>query len=194
MTKKKEQKKQQKPKLQIKAIIDKNLARALSLTVAGKMINYTISAVYFNAKEKELVATDGKVLLVVKIKPAGLLSITLNLEEGLYNVIGNMLIKNDIEQNEIKFPSYQKIIPVKPKKICNGDILHGLLDCIVKNQIHLDIWKFAPVLKTLDRVSHFWEFFNNSSIEPIVMEFENNDYFIRCVMMPCPTPFTNMSE
>jgi len=191
MTKKK---KSQKLKLQTKATIDKNLARALSLTIAGEMITYTISAVYFNAKEKELVATDGRNLLIVKVKPKGLLSITLDLEEGLYDIIGNILIKNDMKQNKVKFPPYRKAVPIKPKEICNGDILHGLLDCITKNQIHLDIWKFTPVLKTLDKLSPFWNFANNSSIEPIIMKYENNDYVVEYVMMPWPGYFTNIME
>ncbi len=191
MTKKKK-KKIQKPKLQTRATIDKNLARALSLTLGSKMINYTISAVYFNGKEKELVATNSRNLLVVKIKPRGLLSITLNLEEGLYDIIGNIFIRNDMKQDKVKFPPYRKAIPVKPKEICNGSILHGLLDCIVKNQIHLDIWKFIPILKTLDKLSSSWSFANNSSIEPIVMKYENNDYIVEYIMMPCPRYFTNM--
>jgi len=179
-------------KLQMKAIIDKDLARALSLVITGKMVRYNISAVYFNAKEKELVATDGNVLLVIKIKPTGLLSTTLGLEGGFYDVKGDMLIRNDMNQKEINFPNYQKVIPVKPKEICSGDILCGLLDCMVKNQIHLDIWKFAPVLRTLSRISEFWSFANNSSMEPVVMESKNFNYIIKYVMMPWPKYFTDM--
>lgn len=176
-------KSKQKPKvkLQIKVVIDKWLARALSLT-KGVMRTYSIDCIYFNAKEKELVATNGHTLLVVKFKPAGSL-LVLNLEEGLYDIIGEtLLLKEDINQ-ETTFPKYQKIIPTGAKEICHGHTLSGVIDCMIKNQVYLDVWRFASVLRILNNLSLWWTFTNNSPVEPVMMEAENSKYHIKYVIM-----------
>ncbi len=181
MTKKKQRKKnEQKLKLQTKAVIEKWLARVLFLT-KGEMKTWMVDAVYFNAEEKKLVTTNGCALFIAKIKPSGVL-IPLNLENGFYDVVGNMLIKRD-EDKECKFPNYQGVIPTKTKAICNGYILKGIVKCMIENKVCVDIWKYAPVLKILDKLALDWSFFNNSPAEPVLMEADCSEYNLKYIIV-----------
>ena len=176
-------KKKQEAKLQTRAIIKKWLARVLFLT-KGEMQTWSIDAIYFNAKEKELVATDGKALFIAKIKPSGIL-IPLNLENGLYDIVGDMLIKREDGENEKRnFVNYKGVVPTKTKAVCFDCILTGLLKCMVKNKVCVDIWKYSPVLKILDKLALDWSFFNNSPIEPVLMETDCNEYNLKYIIMP----------
>lgn len=179
MTKKK---KEAKRKLQTKATIKKWLARVLFLT-KGEMKTWMIGAVYFNAKEKELVATDGKALFIAKIKPSGVL-IPLNLENGLYDVVGDILIKREDDDEKRKFVNYQGVIPTKTKAVCSGYILDGIIKCMIENKVYLDIWKYTPVLKILDKLALDWSFFNNSPLELVLMEADCNEYNFKYIIMP----------
>jgi len=190
MTKKKKQKSKKlqtkaviEKKLQTKAVIEKWLARALSLSVRDKMRSFNIEGVYFNADEKELVATDGRAMLIVKIKISGVL-IPLDLETGLYDVIGDTLLKKDIEQEKINFPNYQTALPSNANKVCGGDILWGIIDCMIKNNVYLNIWRYANVLRILDKLALNWTFTNDAPLLSVLMEADSNQYNIKYVIMP----------
>lgn len=178
----KKSKKMKKSKLQTKATIDKRIARALFLT-KGEMKTYSIDGVYYNAEEKELVATDSRLLFVIKLKPVALMP--LNLKGGLYDIIGNVLIlKTEDREKEIEFPKYRDVILIGAKEICRGDILSGIVDCMIKGQVHLNIWKFEAILKILNNLSLWWTFTNNSPAERVMMEAENSMYNIKCIVAP----------
>jgi len=184
MVKKKQRKKnEQKPKLQTRANIKKWLARVLFLT-KGEMQTWVVDRIYFNAKEKELVATDGRALFIAKIKPSGILT-PLNLENGLYDVVGDMLIKREDDENDKRnFVNYKGVVPTETKVICSDCILRGVLKCMVKNKVYIDIWKYSPVLKILDKLALDWNFFNNSPAEPVLMETDCNEYNLKYIIMP----------
>ena len=178
-------KQKRKIKLQTKVVVEKWLARALFLTkVETMMARFTIDAVHYDAKEMELAATDGIALLVVKIKPEGML-IPLNLETGFYDVVGDMLLKKDVVDNKREFPNYQEIIPMESKEVCaNFLLLEGIVDCMVKNQVHLNIWKYENVLKILNRNFNYWSFVNESPVTPVLMKADNSKYDVKYIIMP----------
>jgi len=185
-------KKKQEPKLQTKANIKKWLARVLFLTL-GEMKTWMVEAVYFNAKEKELVATDGSALFIAKIKPFGVL-IPLNLENGLYDVVGDMLIKREDDENEERgFVNYRGVLPTKTKAVCSGYILEGIIKCMIGNKVYIDIWKYAPVLKILDKLALNWSFFNNSPLEPVLIEADCNEYNLKYIIMPVTVSYTHLT-
>ncbi len=174
-------KKKQKPKLQTRATINKDLARILFLT-KGVMKTLTVDVIYFNAKEKELVVTDGSALFIAKIKPSGTL-IPLNLENGLYDIVSNMLIRRD-DDKQNNFPRYKGVIPTKTKAVCSGYILDIIIKGMIENKVYLNVWKYLPVLKILNKIASYWEFFNNSSLEPVLMEADCNEYNFKYIIMP----------
>ena len=172
--------KSKKEKRVTRASLEKWLARALSLTI-GKD-STTIDVIRFDAKKKELAATDGRVLLVVKIKSAGTL-LPFNLEDGFYDLLGGTLIKSERDKAS-RFPNYVNVIPFEKKEICAGDILYKILDCMTKQQVCLDIWKYESTLKTLDKFSSSWVFTNESNTSPVMMEADNEKYNVKYIIMP----------
>jgi len=173
--------KSKKKKTKTIATIDKKIARALFLTKAKTSSRYPISNVYFNSETKELVATDGKSMLIVVIKPIGILVETCRLETGLYTILENKLLRSD-NQNKT-FPKYQDMIP-KAKEICSGEALFGIIDCMIKNKVYINIWRFGTVLKILNKISQYgWVFTNESPNHPVMMEFEDDSYQIKYIMM-----------
>jgi len=175
--------KRQKEKPNTKAIIDKWLARILTLTKAETSVSFRIDVIHFDAKKGELAATDKRTLFIAKVKPSGVL-IPLNLETGIYDIVSNMLIKRETIEEEIAFPPYQSIIPVKAKEICFNNILDGIVECMIKGQIYLNIWKYATVLKILNGFSKNWIFANDSPTQPVMMEAEDDKYNIKYIIMP----------
>ena len=172
--------KSRKEKCVTRAPLEKWLARALSLTM-GRDSN-TLDVIRFDAKTNELAATDGRALLVVKIKSAGTL-LPFNLEDGLYDLLGETLIKSD-RNRDSRFPNYANVIPFEAKEICAGDILYKILDCMTKQQVCLDIWKYESTLKTLDKFSSSWVFTNESNTSPVMMEADNEKYNVKYIIMP----------
>jgi len=177
----KSEKKKKKQKLQTRASIEKWLARALLLTKAKSVVSYTIDVIRFNAKAKELISTDGRSMLVVKIKQSGTL-LPFNLETGFYDVLGETLLKSDRDVNS-RFPDYESVIPTG-EKVCSGDILSGIVECMIKQQVSLDIWKYESVLKTLNKHFSDWVFTNVSNVLPVMMEADSDKYNVKYVVMP----------
>ena len=174
--------KKQKEKPLTKAVIDKWLARALFLTRAETSVSLRIDVVHFDAERKELAATDKRTLLIAKVNPSGVL-IPLNLKAGNYDVVSNMLIRRKHVGEEIVFPQYQSIIPTA-KEICCNNILDGIVECMVKGQVYLNIWKYATVLRILNGFSDSWVFSNDSPIQPVMMEADDDKYNIKYIIMP----------
>ena len=175
--------KKQKEKPLTKAVIDKWLARALFLTRAKTSVISRINVVHFDAERKELVATDKRTLLIAKVKPSGVL-IPLNLKAGNYDVVSNMLIRRKSVKEEIVFPSYQSILSTITKEICCNNILDGIVECMIKGQVYLNIWKYAPVLRILSGFSDSWVFTNDSPAQPVMMEADSDKYNIKYIIMP----------
>lgn len=178
---KSEKKKKQKPKT--RAAIEKWLARVLLLTQAKTQSSWVIDVVKFNAETKELVATDGKAMLIVKIKSTGTL-LPFNLETGFYDVFGEILLKSDRDV-DCRFPDYKGVISPNVKKVCSGDLLSGIIECMIKQQVYLDIWKYEKVLRILDKHFSYWVFAANESSQPAVMEADSDKYNIKYIIMPC---------
>lgn len=158
------------------------VSKALFLSKAKRSVKYAIDTIFFNAETKELVATDGKAMLIVKIKSTeGLLPF--NLEAGFYDVFGEVLLKSDRDVDS-KFPNdYESIIPTS-EKICSGSILSGIIHCMIKQQVCLDIWKYEGVLKILNKNFSDWFFINVSNKLPVMMEAENVKHNIKYIIMP----------
>ena len=174
-------KKADKKKIQT-ASIDKQLARALVLTKSKESSRYSIRDIFFNRDTKEIVATDGRSLLVLIAKPSGFFMDIFDLETGLYEIIENRLLRRDVEIKDIIFPKYQDAIP-KTNQVCTGNALKGIIDCIIKNQVYIDIWRFEAVLKILNKFNSEWIFTNESPNGPVLMETSTLNYDIKYVMM-----------
>jgi len=181
MSKEKSKSKEEKQERRITAIVDKQLGRALSLSTARNDGRYTLDFIYFNSNDKVLVATNARAMLIVFPKPRGSLTEIYELETGLYEITNGRLFK--IDREDINFPKYQGIVP-KAKQICTGEALRGIIQCMIENKVYVNIWKFAKVLRILDKYSPDWIFTNNSPEEPVMMETENGFYKIQYIMMP----------
>jgi hypothetical protein len=177
---KKEKKKKEK-KFQTKVVIEKWLARALFLVKAKTSMSYSMDTIRFEAKTQTLVVTDGKVLLAVTIKSTGIL-LPFNLETGFYDVLGETLLKSDRDVNH-RFPDYKSVMP-QSEKICAGDMLYGIIDCMIKQQVYLDIWKYKNILNILDKHFSDWVFTNGGNDKPVMMEANSDKYNVKFIIMP----------
>jgi len=176
-------KKKQKPKTRIN--IESWLARALTLAKSKSPVNWRINCVLFNAETKELVATNGHCMLIVKTKPGGTI-VPFNLEPGLYEILDDVLLKREEEQGkEIKFPEYQSII-VESDARCSHNILYGIIICMIKQGMFVDIWKYENILKVLNKFSSDWIFTNVNENRPMMMEADTSRYNVKYIMMPTP--------
>lgn len=175
-------KKMKKKKPQTRAVIENSyLARALFLTKAKKQTSWVIDVIRFNAETQELVATDGRVLLVVKIKSTGVL-LPFDLETGFYEIFGETLLKADKTDNP-RFPDYKSVMP-EGDVICTGSILDGIIICMIKQEAFIDIWRYESILKILNKFSSDWVFMSVNKSHPIMMEASNSKYNVKYVMMP----------
>jgi len=177
--------KKKKEKFQTTATIDKRLARALSLTKSLQDTkSYVMSKVYYDKEKRELVSTDGRIILIVKLKESGSL-FSLKINTGLYRVAGDLLIRAEEEEQrqEKCFPRYENVT-IKSNPVCHGDLLYSLLDCIIKRQVKVDIWKYENVLKVLDKMSSYWSFTNESPSSVVMMETSTNKFDIVFMIMP----------
>ena len=174
-----EKKKSKKRKPQTKAAIEKWLARALLLTKAKTVVSYAMDIIRFDAEAKVFVATDGRALLAVKIKSTGAL-LPFNLETGFYDILGETLLKSD---REGRFPDYKSVMP-EAEKVCSGDMLYGLVDCMIKQRVYLDIWKYKSVLNILDKHFSDWVFTNAGKDRPVMMEADSDKYNVKYIIMP----------
>ena len=172
--------KSRKEKCVTRAPLEKWLARALSLTM-GRDSN-TLDVIRFDAKTNELAATDGRALLVVKIKSAGTL-LPFNLEDGLYDLLGETLIKSDRDRDS-RFPNYSSVISLETKESCTGDLLYGIIDCMIKQKVYLDIWKYKGILNLLDKQFSDWVFTNEGHDRPVMMEADSDKYNVKFIIMP----------
>jgi len=175
--------KKKKEKVYKEIVIERWLARALLLSKTETSVSLRMDVVHYNAKADELVATDGRALLIVKMKPIEAL-IPIKLAEGDYGIYGDRLIQKGADRKENVFPEYQKIVPVKAKVICSGDIFNGIIECMVKGQVYLNIWKYASVLKILSGFSPSWVFTNDDPVQPVMMEADDSKYDIKYIIMP----------
>jgi len=184
-SKKKEIVKKVKEKLNTKAVIDKNLARALALTLRKESSRFTIGNVFVNAESKEIVATDGCSLLVIKPKLSGLVpSALLNLEAGLYDIVGDILLRKEVEMKDICFPEYQDILAVAvAEQVYEGSILRGLIICMAKNQVAVDVWRYERVLKVLDKYSCNWAISNKDPASFVLMKSSSSNYDVKYIVM-----------
>jgi len=178
----KEKVKKEEIKTTATATINKDIAKAFTLTKAKEKRRYALNNVYFDAETKELVVSNGTSLIIITIKPTGLGFEIYTLETGLYDIVGDRLFKKE-KAEEMIFPKYQDIVP-ETKEVCSGKALRGIIDCMIKKQVYIDIWKFGAVLKILDKISCNWIFSNMSPTSPVLMETENVSYKIKYIMMP----------
>jgi len=184
MNEKETQKKRNTEKKQIVFAIDKQIAKALSLVKSKESSRYAIESIYVNKETKEIVATDGRHLLIVTMKSEGFFNDIL--ETGLYDIIGANLLEKNINNADIHFPIYQDAVP-KTKEVYKGSALRGIINCIIGKQVYIDIWRFESVLKILDKISSEWIFTNEAPNRPVLMEAETISYKIKYIMM-CYTP------
>ena len=174
-----------KEKFQTTATIDKRLARALSLTKSLQdSKSYVLSKVYYDREKRELVSTNGQIILIVKLKKSGSL-FSLKINTGLYRVVGDLLIRAEEEEQKqkLRFPKYENVM-IKSNPVCNGDLLYSLLDCIIKRQVKVNIWRYENVLKILDKMSSYWSFTNEYPSSVVMMETSTNKFDIVFMMMP----------
>lgn len=166
-------------------IIGPKLTKALIMTLKKENGRYAINHISFNRKTQEFIATDGRTMLIVKIKStlieAGPFS---KLETGLYEIVNNYLYKNDKEQ---KFPNPLNIIPPMDIDICTGYLRENLLWCMLKKQTYVVIWDYISVIKILDKVSSIWYFYNESYDRPMAMRCECKVGKVVYLIMPEPT-------
>lgn len=173
------------------SVIDRKLAKALLLTKAKEGSRYAIDYIYFNSEKKELVVTNGSNLLIIEIKPTGLLMDTYKLETGSYKIEGNMLFK--VDSKNINFPEYQDIIP-KGDILYTGNIFTGVFVTMILSRKILNIFGrgiaaqpgIEAVLKILNGFSIDWSFISPTCLSPVLMKMENREYKIQYVTMPYP--------
>ena len=174
-----------KDKFQTTAMIDKHLARALSLTKSLQDTkSYVMSKVYYDREKRELVATDGRIILIVKLKESGSL-FSLKIDTGLYRVVGDLLVRAEEEEQKqkLRFPKYESVM-IKSNPVCHGDLLYSLLGCIIKRQVKVDIWRYENILKVLDKMSSYWSFTNESPSSVVMMEANTTKFDITFIVMP----------
>ena len=173
--------KKKKQKLKTKVAIEGWLARALSLLRAKSSVSYSMDTIRFEAKTQTLVVTNGQTLLAVKIKRSGTL-LPFDLETGFYDIFGEILLKADRDSNS-RFPDYKSVMP-EAGKICAGDLLYGIIDCMIKQKVYLDIWKYKGILNLLDKHFFDWVFTYEGHDRPVMMEADSDKYNVKLIIMP----------
>ncbi len=167
-------------------IIKHEIARLLALTKAKEKTRYLLNKIYFDNKTNELMATNGRNMIIIICKPTGLIIETHKLETGFYDIAENRLFKNKQEGN---FPKYQNLIP-KGDIIYTGNVFTGIFITMIKSKKILnifgdnDIKGIETILKILNEISTEWSFTSPTTISPVLIEMENKEYKIKYITMP----------
>lgn len=133
-----------------KAVINKNYSALLSAVLAKEDTRYVLSRVYYNADTAELCATNGRGLILIKLKKP------LVLITGLYDLNKDQLITSDIEG---VFPKYQDIMPVdkyikevdKIRSNYSVNFAMQLIAAMTNNGIGINYLFFEKLLKILNK-------------------------------------------
>jgi len=166
-------------------ILDKPIIRALKSILPKNASRYAIDLVYVDKDKEEIVATDGRQLLLIKrddTQPGHLIR-NGELRTGLYTIVGtDTLCQQD---NDSIFPDYHPVIPSTAKFICkNNDFLDGIIQCIATAQVGIKVFAFAKTLKALNALGATWKFFNDSPDKPVLMTATQSGCIIQSVIMP----------
>ena len=129
-----------------------------------------------NYANDELAATDGRGLVVIKPH------INLNLEDGMYDIKCDCLVKSDFEG---KFAKYRTVIPEYKSRLTQDNIGKGLARVMIQAKIGIDVAAFAKQLKALDNLGRIWNFFAGEPNQPLLIECQLDSYAaITVVLMP----------